>query len=182
MKNILFLVLLALVAMLPACQKTEPQDAGPDCCPITCWSKGTLDTVNCSCNCIPGYGGPECDSLLFQQGAGLRFDSYKVDYMATAAAADVVEMNCVKYIKKGSDPLRSFRFTNVSTGPVLIKTAKGSTGALVPAYPKDPIPAGGTGVIEVRYDVSRVGEKLAWVELVTTHGDYRLMVKVRVAE
>lgn len=182
MKNVLSITLLFALTALIACKKDQGQEAEPDCCPITCWGKGTLDSLACSCQCAPSFGGPECDSLLFQQGTGLRFDSYKVDYVETAAAGDVVEIDCRKYIKKGSSPFRQFRFTNVTNSPVIIKTAKGSTGALVPTYPKEPIEPGESNVIEVRYDVNRVGEKLAWVELVTSQGDYRLMVKVRVAE
>jgi len=182
MKNTLFCTLFLALALASACKKENPAAAGPDCCTITCWGRGTLDSLACNCQCSPGFGGAECDSLLFQQGSGLRFDAYKVDYMETAAPGDIMEINCRKYIRKGSDAVRLFRFTNVTAGPVLIKTAKGSTGALVPAYPKEPIEPGASGVVEVRYDVSRLGEKLAWVELVTSHGDYRLMVKVRVAE
>jgi hypothetical protein len=123
MKNTLFCTLLLALALLSACNKESPTEEEPDCCPITCWGQGMLDSLDCNCQCNPGFGGTECDSLLFQQGSGLRFDAYKVDYMETAAPGDLMEINCRKYIRKGSDAFRQFRFTNVAGGPVLIKTA-----------------------------------------------------------
>lgn len=43
----------------------------------------------------------------------------------------------------------TFKFTNTGTRPLVISNAKGDCGCTVPDYPKEPIPAGGTGVINV---------------------------------
>ena len=177
-----FLFTITVLFCVLACNKEDTGSDSTDCCPITCWGKGTLDASACDCQCEPGFGGAECDSILFQQGMGLRFNTYKLDYMQTAMPEDVVELDCLKYIKKGSNNERFFQFVNVAATPVVIKNVKGSIGALIPTYPKDPIAPGATDSIEVRYDTNRTGEKLAWVEVSTNQGDYRLMVKVRVAE
>lgn len=44
-----------------------------------------------------------------------------------------------------------FTFTNTGTEPLIIENATGSCGCTVPNYPKQPIPPGGTGTIEVEY-------------------------------
>lgn len=44
-----------------------------------------------------------------------------------------------------------FEFTNTGDQPLIIENAKGSCGCTVPNYPKEPIPPGGTGTIDVVY-------------------------------
>ncbi len=45
----------------------------------------------------------------------------------------------------------SFTFTNTGREPLVIESATGSCGCTVPNYPKQPIPPGGTGNIEIEY-------------------------------
>ena len=47
-----------------------------------------------------------------------------------------------------------FVFTNTGTQPLKITKAKGSCGCTVPQWPKQPIPAGGSGEIQVQFDSS----------------------------
>lgn len=54
-------------------------------------------------------------------------------------------------IKQDSDNPVNFTFTNTGTEPLIIESANGSCGCTVPNYPKQPIPPGGTGTIEVEY-------------------------------
>lgn len=54
-------------------------------------------------------------------------------------------------IKQDSENKHVFTFTNTGTEPLIIETANGSCGCTVPNYPKEPIPPGGTGEIEVVY-------------------------------
>jgi hypothetical protein len=46
----------------------------------------------------------------------------------------------------------SFKFKNIGKADLVISSATGSCGCTVPEYPKDPIPAGGSGVIKVTFD------------------------------
>lgn len=50
-----------------------------------------------------------------------------------------------------TDNQHTFTFTNTGTNPLIISNAKGSCGCTVPKWPKEPIPPGGTGTIEVDY-------------------------------
>ncbi|AVR44036.1 hypothetical protein C7S20_01475 [Christiangramia fulva] len=60
-------------------------------------------------------------------------------------------------IKKGSDGLRVFEFTNTGDAPLVIEDVKSSCGCTVPKKPENPVLPGETGKIEVKYDTNRVG-------------------------
>ncbi|MDT0648744.1 DUF1573 domain-containing protein [Autumnicola edwardsiae] len=60
-------------------------------------------------------------------------------------------------IKKGSDGVRVFEFTNTGDAPLVIKDVASSCGCTIPTKPESPIAPGETGTIEVKYDTKRVG-------------------------
>jgi hypothetical protein len=60
-------------------------------------------------------------------------------------------------IKKGSDGVRVFEFTNTGDAPLVIEDVKSSCGCTVPKKPEAPVLPGETGKIEVKYDTKRVG-------------------------
>lgn len=101
----------------------------------------------------------------------------QVDALGTTAPADeitngpkmVFETYEVDYgeIEQGSDPYRTFMFTNEGNEPLQITNAKGSCGCTVPTYPKEPIFPGETGEIKVRYDTKRIGAFVKRVTLTT---------------
>ena len=44
-----------------------------------------------------------------------------------------------------------FKFTNTGKEPLLLTNVKASCGCTVPSWPRDPIPPGESGVIDVKY-------------------------------
>lgn len=48
----------------------------------------------------------------------------------------------------------SFSFTNAGKTPLVIAHVRGTCGCTVPHWPEEPVPPGGTGSIEVRFDPS----------------------------
>lgn len=54
-------------------------------------------------------------------------------------------------IEQNTTNPKTFTFTNTGEHPLIISDASGSCGCTVPSYPKEPIPPGGTGEIEVVY-------------------------------
>jgi len=54
-------------------------------------------------------------------------------------------------IKQDSKNTKVFSFKNTGDKPLLIESARGSCGCTVPNYPKQPIPPGQSGEIEVVY-------------------------------
>tara|TARA_R110000868_G_scaffold81622_1_gene230870 strand:- start:118 stop:573 length:456 start_codon:yes stop_codon:yes gene_type:complete len=60
-------------------------------------------------------------------------------------------------ITQNADGVRTFKFTNTGTSPLIISNAKGSCGCTVPTWPKQPINPGETGEIKVKYATDRLG-------------------------
>lgn len=92
-----------------------------------------------------------------QNPNGLTFELKEIDYVATAKSEDIIQSGSVKKIKKGSNGVREFYFTNTSEQVITISKANGSCGCTVPEFPKDPIAPGAGGVIKVTYDTNRQG-------------------------
>lgn len=60
-------------------------------------------------------------------------------------------------IPQHADGVRTFKFTNTGTAPLIITNAKGSCGCTVPTWPKKPINPGESGEIKVKYATNRLG-------------------------
>lgn len=87
---------------------------------------------------------------------------------ALSATTMTVDFGEVSY---GGDGTREFVFTNTGSEPLLITNAKGSCGCTVPDWPKEPIRAGGTGVIKIKYDTKRSGPISKTVTVTTNEVD-----------
>lgn len=80
------------------------------------------------------------------EGAVITFEALVIDF------GNVVE---------GSEQLRTFKFTNTGTAPLVISSIKGQCGCttISDSWPKEAIAPGGTGEFQVKYDTkSRVGQ------------------------
>ena len=55
-------------------------------------------------------------------------------------------------IKEGDIVNHTFKFKNTGDAPLVINKATASCGCTVPQWPKDPVPAGGTGEIQVKFN------------------------------
>lgn len=70
-------------------------------------------------------------------------------------------------IQQHSEPLRTVKFKNEGTEPLVIKNARGSCGCTVPQWQREPIMPGEESVIEVRYATNRLGKFSKKVTLTT---------------
>ena len=77
-----------------------------------------------------------------EKGALISFETDTIDYGE---------------ILKGSNGVRTFTFQNIGDVPIEIQGVKSSCGCTVPKKPNAPIPPGGKGEIQVKYDTNRVG-------------------------
>ncbi len=87
--------------------------------------------------------------------------------------------------QNSTDNKHTFTFTNTGTEPLIISNAKGSCGCTVPVWPKEPIPPGGTGSIDVEYKPgSQKGtqKKTVTVTANTEPADTRLSISAEVQE
>lgn len=60
-------------------------------------------------------------------------------------------------IIQGGNGNFGFKFTNKGKSPLILSDVKASCGCTIPEWQKKPIPAGKTGVINVKYDTKRLG-------------------------
>src|SRR5699024_12878593 len=76
-----------------------------------------------------------------------------------AQAEMTFEESTIDYgtIKKGSDGLRVFKFTNTGDEPLVISNVRSTCGCTVPKRPTEPILPGDTGEIEVKYNTRLIG-------------------------
>ncbi len=80
------------------------------------------------------------------EGAVITFEATVVDF------GNVVE---------GTEQVRTFKFTNTGTAPLIISSIKGQCGCttIADSWPKEAIAPGGTGEFQVSYDTkSRAGQ------------------------
>lgn len=52
---------------------------------------------------------------------------------------------------------RILKFKNTGSAPLMITNAVGSCGCTIPEWPKEPIKAGATAEIKIKYDITRIG-------------------------
>jgi hypothetical protein len=60
-------------------------------------------------------------------------------------------------IDQNGNGVFSFDFTNNGTEPLILSNVRSSCGCTVPEWPREPINAGATATILVKYDTRRIG-------------------------
>ena len=69
-------------------------------------------------------------------------------------------------IRDGDIVSHTFRFTNSGEAPLIISKATAACGCTVPQWPKQPIPVGGSGEIQVQFDSSnKPGMQLSLIHI-----------------
>lgn len=62
-------------------------------------------------------------------------------------------------VEEGEIVTHVYKFTNTGKEPLLISNARSTCGCTVPDWPKEPIPPGGAGTIEVRFNTKNKKNK-----------------------
>lgn len=60
-------------------------------------------------------------------------------------------------VKRGSDGIRVFEFTNTGQSPLVITEVNSTCGCTIPEKPEQPIAPGESGQIKVKYDTQIIG-------------------------
>jgi len=80
-------------------------------------------------------------------------------------------------VKQGEKVKHTFTFKNSGANPLLIVNSFGTCGCTVPDYPKEPIPAGGSGVINVQFNSEgKEGEQHKRVFVIANTGQNKNMI------
>jgi uncharacterized protein (DUF58 family) len=109
------------------------------------------------------------NSAMAQSGPVMTFEKTEIDYGTVAL---------------GGDGVRTFKFKNTGTQPLVIKTARGSCGCTVPKWPTEAIQPGKSATIEVKYDTNRAGSftKDVYVETNEAQPKHTLTIKGTVVD
>jgi hypothetical protein len=96
-----------------------------------------------------------------------------------AAITFETEVHDFGTIEYGGDGTYDFKFTNTGKSPLIITNARGSCGCTVPKWPKEPIGAGKTGVINVKYDTKRPGPFTKTVTITSNAGSPTKVITIK---
>jgi hypothetical protein len=94
-------------------------------------------TFSLSCSQTPSSEG---EPSVF--GPGIEFEMTEYDYGT---------------IPQNGDGTVEFKFTNTGAEPLILSNVRSSCGCTVPKWPREPINAGESAVIKVKYDTRRIG-------------------------
>lgn len=87
---------------------------------------------------------------------------------------DTLDYGCIMV---GSNPNREFPVYNIGDEPLIITNAQGSSGAVVPTFPRDPIAPGDSAIFKIRYNTNVIGPFCKTVTI-TTNEDTTRIIKV----
>lgn len=78
-----------------------------------------------------------------------------------------------------ADGVRVFKFTNTGKEPIVITQVKTSCGCTSPTYSKEPVMAGETGEIQVKYATNRVGKFTKTVTVISNASEPNKVIKIK---
>jgi len=110
-----------------------------------------------------GKGKKTYNNGTIEEGTFKNGEFVKVK-LVTTLTGKVVDYGVIEH---NSDGVRRFIFKNNGTEPLIIKNAKASCGCVVPTWPREPIAAGQTYEIGVKYATNRLGKFTKTITLTT---------------
>lgn len=82
-------------------------------------------------------------------------------------------------IPQHADGVKIFKFTNTGATPIVITQVKTSCGCTVPTYSKEPVVAGGTGEIQIKYATDRIGVFTKTITIVSNASEPNKVIKIK---
>ncbi|MAN26688.1 MULTISPECIES: DUF1573 domain-containing protein [Mesonia] len=83
-------------------------------------------------------------------------------------------------INEGDVVEHTFKFTNTGDSPLVISNAKGSCGCTVPSWPKEPVAAGETGEMTVKFNSrNKPNNQMKTVRITTNTESGQEMIKIK---
>jgi len=82
-------------------------------------------------------------------------------------------------IKQDADGVRIFKFTNTGKDPVVITQVKTSCGCTVPTYSREPVLAGASGEIQIKYDTKRIGKFTKTITILSNASEANKVIRIK---
>ncbi|MEE9407534.1 MAG: DUF1573 domain-containing protein [Polaribacter sp.] len=112
---------------------------------------------------------------------GLIFTLILFFSIAISAQEFKFEMETINYgkIAKGSNGERTFVFTNIGDGPIIIQKVQTSCDCAVPKKPEKPIMPGEKAEIKVSYDTKKLGGFSKQITIFSNAKKTRKIIKIK---
>jgi hypothetical protein len=81
-------------------------------------------------------------------------------------------------IQQGGDGAYSFIFTNTGTDPLILSNVRSSCGCTIPEWPREPINAGQSASILVKYDTKRIGAFNKTISVYSNAGEEPIVLHI----
>ena len=106
-------------------------------------------------------------------------DTIKVIIDTSTSPILAFENTVVNYgsVAQGSSPYRTVKFTNKGKTPLIIKHCESPCSCLIASASTEPVPPGGTGEIQLKYNTALVG---TFNKTVTVHSNAKKTVVLSV--
>jgi hypothetical protein len=82
-------------------------------------------------------------------------------------------------IKQGGDGAYAFVFTNTGTDPLILSNVRSSCGCTIPEWPHEPINAGQSASIMVKYDTKRIGVFNKSISVYSNAGEEPIILHIK---
>lgn len=82
-------------------------------------------------------------------------------------------------INENANGLRTFKFMNVGTAPIIIADTKTSCGCTVPKLSKNIILSGETAEIDIKYETSRIGAFSKTITVISNAYETKKLLKIK---
>ena len=82
-------------------------------------------------------------------------------------------------IPQNADGVRIFKFTNTGKEPIVITQVKTSCGCTVPTYSREPVQAGGTGEIQIKYATNRIGKFTKTITIMSNASEPNKVIRIK---
>ncbi|MCS6903927.1 MAG: DUF1573 domain-containing protein [Bacteroidia bacterium] len=102
-----------------------------------------------ACNKAEHTATPKTENTNQVENAPAKNES---EIKLTTIKWDTTFYNFGKVKESGGVVKKRFTFTNTGTNPLIIKSAKGSCGCTTAEYIQEPVPPGGKGWVDVKFD------------------------------
>ncbi|MGM5468644.1 DUF1573 domain-containing protein [Flavobacteriaceae bacterium LMO-SS05] len=129
---------------------------------IICLFIGTATSAQ---NAADNANGIDYTKPVPNENAGvLSFETEEIDYGT---------------IPQNADGVKVFKFTNTGSNPVVISQVKTSCGCTVPTYSKEPVLAGSTGEIQIKYATNRIGKFTKTITVISNASEPNKVIKIK---
>ena len=82
-------------------------------------------------------------------------------------------------IQQNADGVRIFKFTNTGKDPIVITQVKTSCGCTVPTYSKEPVLAGASGEIQIKYATNRIGKFTKTITIMSNASEPNKVIRIK---